>query len=146
MKSKLEKLAYKLCSTEVKMLLDKLDAHKDEIGLTVLSKQLTPSHGYLHIVNTGKFSLAERIAVTSKVNEIHRFATKLKIVETIFEGEQRAENRVTKMSGAGGVLSAAGIKTQALNTLEQEMAKSYNDALRSHIDEHKAINKATTSY
>jgi hypothetical protein len=150
MKKLIYDTAYKLCSTEVKMLLDKLDAHKDEIGLTVLSKQLTPSHGYLHIVNTGKFSLAERIAVTSKVNEIHRFATKLKIVETIFEGEQRAENRVSKMGGysqtAKSLLTSADIKTQALNILEQEMAKSYNDALRSHIDEHKAINKATTSY
>jgi len=141
MKKLIYDTAYKLCSTEVKMLLDKLEEHKEQIGLTVLAKNLTPSHGYLHIVNTGKFSFAEVIAVTAKMNEIHRIATKLSIVETIFDANQRAENRATKMSGAGGVLSAAGIKTQALNLLEQEMGKSYNDTLRAHIDEHKTIYK-----
>lgn len=150
MKKLIYKTAYKLCSIEVKMLLDKLEEHKDDMGLTVLSKNLTPSHGYLHIVNTGKFTFPERIALASKMNDIHRLATKLSIVETIFEGNQRAENRAAKMGGGGmyksqtipqSIITTTDMKTQALKILEQEMDKNYNNVLRAHIDEHKAINK-----
>ena len=137
MKKLIYKTAYKLCSIEVKMLLDKLEEHKDDMGLTVLSKNLTPSHGYLHIVNTGKFTFPERIALTSKMNDIHRLATKLSIVETIFEGNQKQ----SKQHAPSKILTTAGITKQALQILEQEMGKNYNNALRSHIDEHKAINK-----
>jgi hypothetical protein len=132
MKNLIQKTAYKLCSTEVKMLLDKLDESKERIGLTVLSKSIMPSHGYLHIVTTGKFSIPERIALAIKMNDIHRVATKMTIVETIFEGEQRAENRAAKMggvtvggTGGSGVITTTDIKTQALKILEQEMSKDY---------------------
>lgn len=150
MKKLIYKTAYKLCSIEVKMLLDKLEEHKEQIGLSVLAKNLVPSHGYLHIVNTGKFSFAEVIAVTSKMNEIHRIATKLSIVETIFDANQRDENRAAKMGGGGmyksqtipqSIITTTDMKTQALKILEQEIDKNFNTALRSHIDEHKSIYK-----
>jgi hypothetical protein len=143
MKKLIQKVAYKLCSTEVKMLLDKLDEGKEKVGLTVLSKNLVPSHGYLHIVNTGKFSVPERIALAIKMNDIHRVATKMTIVETIFDGEQKAENHAAKMSGfrsqttPQSIITTTAMKTQALKILEQEMDKDYNNVLRAHIDEHK---------
>jgi hypothetical protein len=143
MKKLIQKVAYKLCSTEVKMLLDKLDESKEKVGLTVLSKNLTPSHGYLHIVNTGKFSVPERIALAIKMNDIHRVATKMTIVETIFDGEQKAENHTAKMSGfrsqttPQSIITTTDMKTQALKILEQEMDKDYNNVLRAHIDEHR---------
>lgn len=138
MRKTIQKFAYKLCSTEVKMLIDKLEENSSRIGLTVLGKELRPSHGFLHITNTGKFSIVERIAIASKLNEIHRKATKLAIVETIFEGEARRENREANLGKPfppTKTITTRDISEQAHRILTQEIQKNYN----AHINEHVEI-------
>jgi len=135
----IQKTTYKLCSTEVKMLIDKLEEHRDDLGLSVLSNRLSPSHGFMHIARAGKFTFMESIALASKLNEIHRAATKFSIVEAVFQSKEEKEirNRAQyKSQMPSKIIGTQHIVEQAKGLLEKELAKSYNKQLNDHINVH----------
>ena len=126
MKSKLEKLAYKLCSTEVKMLIDKIEEHPRVVSLLLGP---FPSHSYAAIVNDGSYSLRDRFALALAVRRIRVETTKARIVEMIFEGQQENE-QVRNVAGSytrqyipGETLTTRKVTEQALQILEDGMKK-----------------------
>ena len=125
MKELIQKFAYHLCSTEVKMLLDKLEENGERIALSSFTKERLISHGYLNIVNNGRFSFAERVALATKMNELHRAATKIAIVESIFEGQREerkpyipGETIAQRMTNSTSVITSADVTKEALKILE----------------------------
>ena len=125
MKKLVQKFAYHLCSTEVKMLLDKLEENGERIALSSFTKERLISHGYLNIVNNGRFSFAERVALATKMNELHRAATKIAIVESIFEGQREekmpyipGETIAQRMTNPTAMITPQGLTKQALQILE----------------------------
>ena len=131
MKKLVQKFAYHLCSTEVKMLLDKLEENGERIALSSFTKDRVLSHGYLHIVNNGRFSFAERVALATKMNELHRAATKIAIVESIFEGQREerkpyipGETIAQRMTNPTAMITPQGLTKQALQILADEMDKT----------------------
>lgn len=121
MKKLVQKFAYDLCSTEVKMLLDKLEENGERIALSSFTKDRVLSHGYLHIINHGRFSFAERLAIATKMNELHRAATKIAIVESIFDGQKEerkpyipGETIAQRMTDATVMITPQGLTKQAL--------------------------------
>jgi hypothetical protein len=121
-KKLIKKVVYDLCSTEVKMLLDKIEeaGNAERIALSSFTKERL-SHGYLHIVNNGRFSIAERLAIATKMNELHRAATKIAIVESIFEGQKEekrpyipGETIGQRMASPTTMITSEGITKQAL--------------------------------
>lgn len=131
-KKLIQKFAYDLCSTEVKMLLDKLEENGERIALSSFTKDRVLSHGYLHIINHGRFSIAERLAIATKMNELHRAATKIAIVESIFDGQKDerkpyipGETIPQRMTNPTSMITSEGITKQALKILDSRMAKDY---------------------
>ena len=125
MKKLVQKFAYHLCSTEVKMLLDKLEENGERIALSSFTKERLISHGYLNIVNNGRFSFAERVALATKMDELHRAATKIAIVESIFEGQREekmpyipGETIAQRMTNPTAMITPQGLTKQALQILE----------------------------
>ena len=125
MKKLVQKFAYNLCSTEVKMLLDKLEENGERIALSSFTKERLISHCYLNIVNNGRFSFAERVALATKMNELHRAATKIAIVESIFEGQREerkpyipGETIAQRMTNSTSVITSADVTKEALKILE----------------------------
>ena len=136
MKKLVQKFAYDLCSTEVKMLLDKLEENGERIALSSFTKDRVLSHGYLHIINHGRFSFAERLAIATKMNELHRAATKIAIVESIFEGKRGekmpyvpGETIAQRMTNPTSVITSADVTREALKILADEMEKDIGKAL-----------------
>lgn len=121
MKKLIRKLAYKLSSTEVKMLIDKLEENGEKISLSAYSRELHASHGYLHIVNNGRFSFAERVALASTMNKLHRASTKMAIVETIFDKKEEKSMPYTP----GETITTRKITEHAQQLIDKEIAKSY---------------------
>lgn len=121
MKKLIRKLAYKFSSTEVKMLIDKLEENGERISLSGYAGELRASHGYLHIVNNGRFSFAERVALASTMNKLHRASTKIAIVETIFDREEEKSMPYTP----GETLTVRKITEQAQQILDKELARNY---------------------
>ena len=133
MKSKLEKLAYKLCSTEVKMLIDKIEEHPRSVPMR---SDPYPSHSYAAIVTDGAYSFRDRVALALAVRRIRLQTTKARIVEMIFEGQKEHE-QVRNVAGPyvpGEPLSARKIAEQAQRVLEREMSKQYQLHLEAHVD------------
>ena len=131
MKKLVQKFAYHLCSTEVKMLLDKLEENGERIALSSFTKERLISHGYLNIVNNGRFSFAERVALATKMDELHRAATKIAIVESIFEGQREekmpyipGETIAQRMTNPTAMITPQGLTKQALQILADEMDKT----------------------
>ena len=125
MRKIIQKTAYALCSTEVKMLLDKLEENGERIALSSFTKERLISHGYLNIVNNGRFSFAERVALATKMDELHRAATKIAIVESIFEGQREerkpyipGETIAQRMTNPTAMITPQGLTKQALQILE----------------------------
>lgn len=130
MRKLIQKAAYDLCSTEVKMLLDKLEESGERIALSSFTKERL-SHGLLHIINHGRFSIAERVAIATKMNELHRAATKIAIVEAIFEGQGKeskqyisGETITQRMTNPTSMIIPEGLTKQALQVLADEMDKT----------------------
>lgn len=121
MKKLIRKLAYKLSSTEVKMLLDKLEENGERISLSGYAGELRASHGYLHIVNNGRFTLVERVALASTMNKLHRASTKMAIVETIFDRQEEKGMPYTP----GETITTRKITEHAQRLMDKELAKSY---------------------
>lgn len=121
MKKLIRKLAYKLSSVEVKMLIDKLEENGERISLNAYAGEFRASHGYLHIVNNGRFTLAERVALASTMNKLHRASTKMAIVETIFDREEEKGMPYTP----GETLTVRKITEQAQQILDKELARNY---------------------
>jgi hypothetical protein len=122
MKSKLEKLAYKLCSTEVKMLIDKIEEHPRVVSLL---REPFPSHSYSAIVSDGAYSFRDRVALALAVRRIRVETTKARIVEMIFEG-QKEQEQVRYVGGPyvpGETLTTRKVTEQALKILEEGMKK-----------------------
>ena len=120
-KKLIKKVVYDLCSTEVKMLLDKLEENGERIALSSFTKDRVLSHGYLHIINHGRFSIAERLAIATKMNELHRAATKIAIVEAIFDGQKEerkpyipGETIPQRMTNPTTMITPKGLTKQAL--------------------------------
>lgn len=128
MKSIIEKLAYRFCSTEVKMLIDKLEEDRKAIWA-----RRTPLHsnGYVAIVDDGLYSFRDRVAIATAVRRIRQQATKTRIVELIFEGEQKqgqyipGETITQRMTNPKSVLTTTDITREALKIIENEMSNVY---------------------
>jgi hypothetical protein len=128
MKSIIEKLAYKFCSTEVKMLIDKLEADPK----AVLARR-TPIYlnGYVAIVDDGLYSFRDRVAIATAVRRIRQQATKTRIVELIFEGEQKqgqyipGETITQRKTNPNSILTTNDITREALKIIENEMSNVY---------------------
>lgn len=128
MKKLVQKFAYKLSSTEVKMMLDKIEENGERIALSSFTKERLISHGLLNIVNNGRFSFVERVAIATKMNELHRAATKMAIVESIFEGQKEerkpyipGETIAQRMTNPTSVITTADVTREALKILADEM-------------------------
>ena len=113
------------------MLLDKLEENGERIALSSFTKERLISHGYLNIVNNGRFSFAERVALATKMNELHRAATKIAIVESIFEGQREekipyipGETIAQRMTNPTAMITPQGLTKQALQILADEMDKT----------------------
>jgi hypothetical protein len=127
-KSIIEKLAYRFCSTEVKMLIDKLEEDRKAIWA-----RRTPLHsnGYVAIVDDGLYSFRDRVAIATAVRRIRQQATKTRIVELIFEGEQKqgqyipGETITQRMTNPKSVLTTTDITREALKIIENEMSNVY---------------------
>jgi hypothetical protein len=126
------------------MLIDKLEENRDHIGLSVLSNNLSPSHGFMHLARCGRFTFVERIALASKLNEIHRASTKLSIVEAVFESKEEKEslyqrglfeNRASS-NMPSKIIGNQHITEHARELLEKELSKSYNKQLNEHLAVH----------
>ena len=137
MKELIQKFAYHLCSTEVKMLLDKLEENGERIALSSFTKERLISHGYLNIVNNGRFSFAERVALATKMNELHRAATKIAIVESIFEGQREerkpyipGETIAQRMTNPTAMITPQGLTKQALQILDSQTPKVYKNPIQ----------------
>ena len=107
------------------MLLDKLEENGERIALSSFTKERLISHGYLNIVNNGRFSFAERVALATKMDELHRAATKIAIVESIFEGQREerkpyipGETIAQRMTNPTAMITPQGLTKQALQILE----------------------------
>jgi hypothetical protein len=127
-KSIIEKLAYRFCSTEVKMLIDKLEGDPKAIWA-----RRTPLHsnGYVAIVDDGSYSFRDRVAIATATRRIRQQATKTRIVELIFEGEQKqgqyipGETIPQRMTNPTSVLTTTDITREALKIIENEMSNVY---------------------
>jgi len=123
-KSIIEKLAYRFCSTEVKMLIDKLEEDRKAIWA-----RRTPLHsnGYVAIVDDGLYSFRDRVAIAIAVRRIRQQATKTRIVELIFEGEQKhgqyipGETITHRMTNPNAIITTNDITRNALKILEGEI-------------------------
>jgi len=126
-KSIIEKLAYKFCSTEVKMLIDKLEGDPKAIW----ARRTLHSNGYVAIVDDGLYSFRDRVAIATAVRRIRRQATKTRIVELIFEGEEKqrsyipGETITQRMTNPTSMITPEGLTKQALKIIENEMAGVY---------------------
>jgi len=139
-KKLIRKLAYKFSSTEVKMLIDKLEENGERISLNAYAGEFRASHGYLHIVNNGRFSFAERVALASTMNKLHRASTKIAIIETLFEGKDRGsksyipgETISQRMTNPTSMITPEGVTKQALKILADEMEKDIHKAYKTPI-------------
>lgn len=123
MKSIIEKLAYRFCSIEVKMLIDKLEGDPKAIW----ARRTLHSNGYVAIVDDGLYSFRDRVAIATAVRRIRRQATKTRIVELIFEGEEKQRSYVPgetitqRMTNPKSVLVPAGMREEAMKILEKEI-------------------------
>ena len=128
MKSIIEKLAYRFCSTEVKMLIDKLEGNPRALGMP---RDPYLSHSYAGIVNDGSYSFRDRVAIATATRRIRQQATKTRIVELIFEGEQKqgqyipGETIPQRMTNPTSVLTTTDITREALKIIENEMSNVY---------------------
>ena len=129
MKPLLERLAYKLCCTEVKMLLDKIEERGQTLGVGNV-----PVHRYglVGIAKEGSFTVGERIALALMFRRHHRINTKSSIVQAIFEGDVKARGESVGEYVPGETLSTRKITEQAMQILAKEM------------EGHKAIHKSWT--
>jgi hypothetical protein len=132
-KSIIEKLAYRFCSTEVKMLIDKLEEDRKAIWA-----RRTPLHsnGYVAIVDDGLYSFRDRVAIATAVRRIRQQATKTRIVELIFEGEQKqgqyipGETITQRKTNPTSVLTTTDITREALKIIENEMSNVYKTPIQ----------------
>lgn len=134
MKSIIEKLAYKFCSTEVKMLIDKLEG--DPKAIWARRTPLLHSNGYVAIVDDGLYSFRDRVAIATAVRRIRQQATKTRIVELIFEGEEKqrsyipGETITQRMTNPTSVLTTTDITREALKIIENEMSNVYKTPIQ----------------
>jgi len=100
------------------MLIDKLEGDPKAIWA-----RRTPLHsnGYVAIVDDGLYSFRDRVAIATAVRRIRQQATKTRIVELIFEGEQKQER-------SNSIITTNAVTKQALKILEGEMSNVYNTA------------------
>jgi hypothetical protein len=110
------------------MMLDKIEENGERIALSSFTKERLISHGLLNIVNNGRFSFVERVAIATKMNELHRAATKMAIVESIFEGQKEerkpyipGETIAQRMTNPTSVITTADVTREALKILADEM-------------------------
>jgi len=129
-KSIIEKLAYRFCSTEVKMLIDKLEGNPRALGMP---RDPYLSHSYAGIVNDGLYSFRDRVAIATAARRIRQQTTKTRIIELIFEGEQKqgqyipGETIPQRMTNPSSVLTTANITREALKIIENEMSNAYKN-------------------
>jgi hypothetical protein len=127
-KSIIEKLAYRFCSTEVKMLIDKLEGNPRALGMP---RDPYLSHSYAGIVNDGLYSFRDRVAIATAARRIRQQTTKTRIIELIFEGEQKqgqyipGETIPQRMTNPSSVLTTTDITREALKIIENEMSNVY---------------------
>jgi hypothetical protein len=127
-KSIIEKLAYRFCSTEVKMLIDKLEGNPRALGMP---RDPYLSHSYAGIVNDGLYSFRDRVAIATAARRIRQQTTKTRIIELIFEGEQKqgqyipGETIPQRMTNPTSVLTTTDITREALKIIENEMSNVY---------------------
>ncbi len=134
MKSAIEKLAYKLCSTEVKMLIDKIEENPQLLSI----KHAVLARGVVDLAHNGIYSFVDRVAIGTMTKRIYRQNTRAAIVAAIFEGNVREQ---AEQAGAEAYIPGEVIgQRQYTNTigvnditkyaqaiLKDEMSKSYRD-------------------
>jgi hypothetical protein len=131
-KSIIEKLAYRFCSTEVKMLIDKLEGDPKAIW----APRTLHSSGYVAIVDDGLYSFRDRVAIATAVRRIRQQTTKTRIIELIFEGEQKqgqyipGETIPQRMTNPTSVLTTTDITREALKIIENEMSNVYKTPIQ----------------
>lgn len=96
MRKLIEKLAYKLSGTHVKILYDKLEENPHRVGIQ--NGRAARLDRLVEIAEDGSFTFQERAALALLITRLRRENTKTKIMKTLLEGEavetyaaQRAE-------------------------------------------------------
>jgi len=96
MRKLIEKLAYKLSGTHVKILYDKLEENPHRVGIQ--NGHAARLDRLVEIAEDGAFTLQERVALALLIARLRRENTRVKIMKTLLEGEaaetyaaQRAE-------------------------------------------------------
>lgn len=96
MRKLIEKLAYKLSGTHVKILYDKLEENPPRVGMQ--KGHAARLDKLVEIAEDGAFTLQERVALALLIARLRRENTKARIMKTLLEGEvaetyaaQRAE-------------------------------------------------------
>lgn len=96
MRKLIEKLAYKLSGTHVKILYDKLEENPSRVGIQ--NGHAARLDRLVEIAEDGAFTLQERVALALLIARLRRENTKAKIMKTLLEGDmvepysmQRAE-------------------------------------------------------
>lgn len=96
MRKLIEKLAYKLSGTHVKILYDKLEENPHRVGIQ--NGHAARLDRLVEIAEDGAFTLQERVALALLIARLRRENTKARIMKTLLEGDmveaysaQRAE-------------------------------------------------------
>jgi len=134
MKRMIEKLAYKLCSTEVKMLIDKIEENPQLLNI----KHAMLSRGVVDLAHNGVYSFVDRVAIGTMTKRISRQNTRAAIVAAIFEGNVREQaeqagaeayipGEVIGQRQRARAMEVNDITRYAQAILKNEMSKSYRD-------------------
>jgi hypothetical protein len=112
------------------MLIDKLEGNPRALGMP---RDPYLSHSYAGIVNDGLYSFRDRVAIATAARRIRQQTTKTRIIELIFEGEQKqgqyipGETIPQRMTNPSSVLTTANITREALKIIENEMSNAYKN-------------------
>ena len=135
MKSKLEKLLYKLCSTEVKMLIDKIEAKPQVLGIGN-DGRVYSSHNFVGILIGGSFTLRDRAALALMRLRVRRENTRVAILTAIFEGEMRdrSESVGDTVQAPMRVMTAQSMAKEAQRVLTKEMKATFDSHAKDYVD------------
>jgi hypothetical protein len=109
------------------MLIDKLEGDPKAIW----ARRTMHSSGYVAIVDDGLYSFRDRVAIATAARRIRQQTTKTRIIELIFEGEQKqgqyipGETIPQRMTNPTSMITPEGLTKQALAILDSQMAKDY---------------------
>lgn len=96
MRKLIEKLAYKLSGTHVKILYDKLEENPSRVGIQ--NGHAARFDRLVEIAEDGAFTLQERVALALLIARLRRENTKVKIMQTLLEGRHEEDRLRTLKS------------------------------------------------